>query len=248
MYKNRHLFSKSVKSFIHSILLFKTFHPQDHFPFQKGFANYNFELKLVDFFTVEASSEVENAGTASPVSRPETSPGSNTSSTSPNPVATSNSASGHVLHSPFAAVAALASSPPAASATGPHSGYSSLLLHPGGLPILPTLNFSVSQVAAVCETLEESGDIERLGRFLWSLPVAHPNIEELNQVSLSLFSPDILPKNLPLGKIFPFLIPRFAFVRVNILTFEMARFLSKTSKIVEMMEGFPSFSNGLFRA
>ena len=205
-------------------------------------------MKLVDFFTVEASSEVENAGTASPVSRPETSPGSNTSSTSPNPVATSNSASGHVLHSPFAAVAALASSPPAASATGPHSGYSSLLLHPGGLPILPTLNFSVSQVAAVCETLEESGDIERLGRFLWSLPVAHPNIEELNQVSLSLFSPDILPKNLPLGKIFPFLIPRFAFVRVNILTFEMARFLSKTSKIVEMMEGFPCFSNGLFRA
>ena len=33
------------------------------------------------------------------------------------------------------------------------------------------------QVAAVCETLEESGDIERLGRFLWSLPVAHPNVE-----------------------------------------------------------------------
>ena len=46
---------------------------------------------------------------------------------------------------------------------------------------LPTLNFSVSQVAAVCETLEESGDIERLGRFLWSLPVAHPNIGELNK-------------------------------------------------------------------
>ena len=34
-----------------------------------------------------------------------------------------------------------------------------------------------NQVAAVCETLEESGDIERLGRFLWSLPVAHPNVE-----------------------------------------------------------------------
>jgi homeobox protein SIX3/6 len=29
-------------------------------------------------------------------------------------------------------------------------------------------------VATVCETLEESGDIERLARFLWSLPVAHP--------------------------------------------------------------------------
>lgn len=47
--------------------------------------------------------------------------------------------------------------------------------------VLPTLNFTVSQVAAVCETLEESGDIERLGRFLWSLPVAHPNCGELNK-------------------------------------------------------------------
>ncbi|CAB0021004.1 unnamed protein product [Nesidiocoris tenuis] len=46
---------------------------------------------------------------------------------------------------------------------------------------LPTLNFTVSQVAAVCETLEESGDIERLARFLWSLPVAHPNVGELNK-------------------------------------------------------------------
>lgn len=46
---------------------------------------------------------------------------------------------------------------------------------------LPTLNFTVSQVSAVCETLEDSGDIERLGRFLWSLPVAHPNVEELNK-------------------------------------------------------------------
>lgn len=44
---------------------------------------------------------------------------------------------------------------------------------------LPTLNFTVKQVAAVCETLEESADIGRLGRFLWSLPAAHPNIAEL---------------------------------------------------------------------
>ncbi|XP_037575207.1 homeobox protein SIX6 [Dermacentor silvarum] len=52
--------------------------------------------------------------------------------------------------------------------------------HPPML-MLPTLNFSVGQVAAVCETLEESGDVERLGRFLWSLPVAHPNCAELNK-------------------------------------------------------------------
>jgi homeobox protein SIX3/6 len=47
--------------------------------------------------------------------------------------------------------------------------------------MLPTLNFTVTQVAAVCETLEESGDIERLGRFLWSLPVAHPNCADLSK-------------------------------------------------------------------
>ncbi|CAM1309857.1 SIX6 (predicted) [Pycnogonum litorale] len=49
------------------------------------------------------------------------------------------------------------------------------------LPTLPTLTFTATQVAAVCETLEESGDIERLARFLWSLPVAHPNCTELNK-------------------------------------------------------------------
>ena len=49
------------------------------------------------------------------------------------------------------------------------------------LAMPPGLSFSASQVAAVCETLEESGDVERLGRFLWSLPVAHPNLHELNK-------------------------------------------------------------------
>ncbi|XP_018023518.1 protein Optix [Hyalella azteca] len=48
-------------------------------------------------------------------------------------------------------------------------------------PHLPSLSFTATQVAAVCETLEESGDIERLGRFLWSLPVAHPHLKDLNK-------------------------------------------------------------------
>lgn len=34
--------------------------------------------------------------------------------------------------------------------------------------------FTPDQVARVCENLEETGDIERLGRFLWSLPAAVP--------------------------------------------------------------------------
>ncbi|KAI0237491.1 Homeobox protein SIX3, partial [Lamellibrachia satsuma] len=46
---------------------------------------------------------------------------------------------------------------------------------------LPTLNFTPQQVAQVCETLEESGDIERLGRFLWSLPVNPTACETLNR-------------------------------------------------------------------
>ena len=38
-------------------------------------------------------------------------------------------------------------------------------------PGMPSLNFSPIQVAQVCESLEESGDTERLARFLWSLSV-----------------------------------------------------------------------------
>ncbi|KAG8234536.1 hypothetical protein J437_LFUL013107 [Ladona fulva] len=37
------------------------------------------------------------------------------------------------------------------------------------------------EVAAVCETLEESGDVDRLARFLWSLPVAHPDVAALDR-------------------------------------------------------------------
>lgn len=37
-------------------------------------------------------------------------------------------------------------------------------------PALPGLCFSATQIASVCETLEETGDMERLARFLWSLP------------------------------------------------------------------------------
>lgn len=36
--------------------------------------------------------------------------------------------------------------------------------------ILPSFGFTQEQVACVCEVLQQSGNIERLGRFLWSLP------------------------------------------------------------------------------
>lgn len=39
-------------------------------------------------------------------------------------------------------------------------------------PALPGLCFSATQIASVCETLEETGDVERLARFLWSLPLS----------------------------------------------------------------------------
>lgn len=48
-----------------------------------------------------------------------------------------------------------------------------------GAPSLP--HFTPQQVAQVCETLEESGDIERLGRFLWSLPANPAAMEALNR-------------------------------------------------------------------
>lgn len=46
--------------------------------------------------------------------------------------------------------------------------------------VLP-INFTPPQIAQVCEVLEESGDIERLGRFLWSLPVNPAAMEALNK-------------------------------------------------------------------
>ncbi|KAL4648184.1 homeobox protein SIX6-like [Arapaima gigas] len=40
--------------------------------------------------------------------------------------------------------------------------------------MFPLPMFTPEQVARVCENLEETGDMERLGRFLWSLPAAAP--------------------------------------------------------------------------
>ncbi|XP_013782780.1 homeobox protein six1b-like [Limulus polyphemus] len=37
-------------------------------------------------------------------------------------------------------------------------------------PMLPSFGFTQEQVACVCEVLQQSGNMERLGRFLWSLP------------------------------------------------------------------------------
>ncbi|CAF3468741.1 unnamed protein product [Rotaria sp. Silwood2] len=39
-------------------------------------------------------------------------------------------------------------------------------------PILPKVHFSPEQIIRVCETLEENGDINRLGRFIWSLQLS----------------------------------------------------------------------------
>lgn len=54
--------------------------------------------------------------------------------------------------------------------------------HPAAASLsLPLFNFQPTQVAQVCETLEESGDIDRLGRFLWSLPVNPAICDALNK-------------------------------------------------------------------
>lgn len=38
------------------------------------------------------------------------------------------------------------------------------------MSILPSFGFTQEQVACVCEVLQQGGNLERLGRFLWSLP------------------------------------------------------------------------------
>ena len=44
---------------------------------------------------------------------------------------------------------------------------------------LPMLTFPPAQVASVCQVLEEAGDIDRLARFLWSLPALPCVLEAL---------------------------------------------------------------------
>ncbi|PAA82875.1 hypothetical protein BOX15_Mlig004804g2 [Macrostomum lignano] len=49
-------------------------------------------------------------------------------------------------------------------------------------PPLPAFQFfGAEQVGRVCQTLEESGDVERLARFLWSLPTSPALWEALSQ-------------------------------------------------------------------
>ena len=50
------------------------------------------------------------------------------------------------------------------------SGGTSLSSGGGGNGGLPSFGFTQEQVACVCEVLQQSGNIERLARFLWSLP------------------------------------------------------------------------------
>nr|WDE41099.1 six3/6 [Convolutriloba macropyga] len=70
-----------------------------------------------------------------------------------------------LLHQLSAQLAAAQMNNPA----GP--GHVSGPMHPGApLPHPALMGFNPEQVAQVCDTLEESGDFDRLSRFLWSLP------------------------------------------------------------------------------
>ena len=78
---------------------------------------------------------------------------------------------------PVSAAATAAGTPTSAAGAPPAPPPPSMMFpHP-----LPMLNFTAQQVSQVCETLEESGDIDRLGRFLWSLPVHPSACEALNK-------------------------------------------------------------------
>lgn len=55
-----------------------------------------------------------------------------------------------------------------------------------GDDLFPSFSFTTEQVAGVCDSLEANGDIDRLARFLWSLPVAQ--MEELNKNEMVLRS------------------------------------------------------------
>ncbi|XP_013785875.1 homeobox protein six1-like [Limulus polyphemus] len=57
-------------------------------------------------------------------------------------------------------------------------------------PAVPSFGFTQEQVACVCEVLQQSGNIDRLGRFLWSLPACehlHKNESVLKARALVAF-------------------------------------------------------------
>ena len=68
------------------------------------------------------------------------------------------------------------SSPLSSSSSSSLSSSSSTttIIAPTTSPMLPTFHFTQEQVACVCEVLQQSGSIERLARFLWSLPPCEP--------------------------------------------------------------------------
>lgn len=53
---------------------------------------------------------------------------------------------------------------------GPGSGTTPPYSPPPRHSPLPSFGFTQEQVACVCEVLQQAGNVERLGRFLWSLP------------------------------------------------------------------------------
>ena len=56
--------------------------------------------------------------------------------------------------------------------------------------MLPSFGFTQEQVACVCEVLQQSGNIERLARFLWSLPACdqlHKNESVLKAKAIVAF-------------------------------------------------------------
>jgi len=69
---------------------------------------------------------------------------------------------------------------------GGHGGSHS----PSPASMLPSFGFTQEQVACVCEVLQQSGNIERLARFLWSLPACdqlHKNESVLKAKAIVAF-------------------------------------------------------------
>ncbi|CAF3583271.1 unnamed protein product [Rotaria sordida] len=124
-----------------------------------------------------SSSGSTRSRSRSPISRRSRSPTPDkppTPSSSTPPVTINNSnVSSSLLQQQAAAAAVLFSSSSLSSLLPMYSmGLFPIPPPPPPPPILPAVNFSPEQIARVCETLEENGDIDRLGRFLWSLQVA----------------------------------------------------------------------------
>jgi len=98
----------------------------------------------------------------------------------------------HVVHRQSASSPSVAAMRPTSAHSQQHTAAASTTpAAAAASDVLPSFGFTQEQVACVCEVLQNSGNVDRLARFLWSLPACehlHQNESVLKAKAVVAFS------------------------------------------------------------